>query len=73
MRAFLITGIDIDAVTTAPEPFGFEERPIQSIEVSRGRYRADSGPDSNCQIDVRVEEIPAGNLETLIVSCVSDG
>jgi len=73
VRAFLITGVDIDAVTTVPEPFGFEERPIQSIEVSRGRYRADSGPDSNCQIDARVEEIPAGNLETLTVSCLSDG
>jgi hypothetical protein len=73
VRAFLIPGTDIDAVTTVPEPFRFEERPVQSIEVSRGRYRADSGPDSNCQIDVRVEEIPAGNLETLVVSCLSDG
>lgn len=72
VRAFLIGGIDIDAVTRVPEPFIFEERPLQSIEVARGRYTATSGPYSNCQIDVKVEEIPAGNLETLIVSCTSE-
>ena len=71
VRAFLIAGTDIEAVTSVPEPFGFEERPIQSIEVARGRYTASSGPESNCQVDVKVEEIPAGNLETLIVSCLS--
>lgn len=27
----------------------------------------------NCQIDAKVEEIPAGNLLTLIVSCASSG
>jgi hypothetical protein len=73
VRAILISGIDIEAVTSVPEPFVFEERPLQSIEVARGRYTATSGPYSNCQIDVKVEEIPAGNLETLIVSCVSGG
>ena len=72
VRAFLIAGIDIEAVTSVPEPFVFEERPLQSIEVARGRYTATSGSYSNCQIDVKVEEIPAGNLETLMVSCTSE-
>jgi hypothetical protein len=72
VRAFLIAGIDIEAVTSVPEPFVFEERPLQSIEVARGRYAARSGSYSNCQIDVKVEEIPAGNLETLMVSCTSE-
>ena len=73
LRAFLVAGIAIEAVTTVPEPFVFEERPVQSIEVARGRYTAASGPDSNCQMDVKVEEVPAGNLQTLIVSCISKG
>jgi len=73
LRAFLVPGTDIEAVTTVPEPFVFEERPVQSIEVARGRYTATSGPDSNCQVDVKVEEVPAGSLQTLIVSCISEG
>ena len=72
VRAFLIAGIDIGAVTSVPEPFVFEKRPLQSVEVARGRYTARSGSYSNCQIDVKVEEIPAGNLETLMVSCTSE-
>jgi hypothetical protein len=39
--------------------------------VARGRYTATSGPDANCQIDVKVESIPAGNLQTLNVACIS--
>ncbi|HSJ85538.1 MAG TPA: hypothetical protein VLA91_17185 [Acidimicrobiia bacterium] len=73
VRAFLVAGTDIGAVTSVPEPFVFEERPLQSVEVARGRYTATSGPYSNCQIDVKVEEVPAGSLQTLIVSCLSEG
>jgi hypothetical protein len=73
VRAFVIVGTDIEAVTTVPEPFVFEERPLQSIEVARGRYTAGSGPYSNCQVDVKVEVVPAGNLETLNVACTSAG
>lgn len=73
IRAFLIEGTDIEAVTMVPEPFTFEERDVRSIEVARGRYTAESGPDANCQIDVKVEEVRAGNLETIIVSCTSAG
>ncbi len=69
VRAFLIEGTDIEAVTSVPDPFAFESRPIQSIEESRGRYTAPSGSDSNCQIDAKVETIPAGNLLTFNVSC----
>ena len=35
--------------------------------------RAGSGPYSNCQVDVKVEVVPAGNLETLNVACTSAG
>ncbi len=72
-RGFLIEGTAIEARTRAPDGFVYEERPLQSTEVARGRYTAATGPDSNCQIDVKVETIPAGNLETLTVSCRSIG
>jgi hypothetical protein len=71
VRAFIVDGADIEAVTTVPEPFTFEDRPIQSIEVSRGRYTATSGPYRNCQIDAKVETVPAGDLLTFNVSCRS--
>jgi len=71
VRAFLIDGTAIEAVTHVPEGFVYEERPLQSTEVARGRYTVQSGPDANCQVDVKVESIPAGNLETLTVACGS--
>ncbi|MGH8916342.1 MAG: hypothetical protein ACRDZM_17730 [Acidimicrobiia bacterium] len=73
VRTHLTDGIDIESVTTAPAGFVFEERPVQSIEVARGRYTADSGPDANCQIDVKVESVPAGNLQSLVVTCLGTG
>ncbi len=68
-RAYFIDVTDIEAVTRVPSPFTYEERPLQSIEVSRGRYTAASGPDANCQVDVKIETIPAGNLQTLSITC----
>ncbi|HEY4606432.1 MAG TPA: hypothetical protein VIH55_02195, partial [Acidimicrobiia bacterium] len=32
--------------------FMYEERPLQSTEVTRGRYTTASGPDANCQLDM---------------------
>jgi hypothetical protein len=71
LTAYLIEGTAIEAVTFPPDGFVYEERPIQSTEVTRGRYTAQSGEDANCQIDVKVEVIPAGNMETITVSCTS--
>ena len=71
IRSHLIEGTDIEAVTTAPEPFGFVKRPIQSTEEARGRFTAEDGPYANCQVDAKVESVPAGNLQTLSVSCSS--
>jgi hypothetical protein len=71
VRAYLIEGTAIEASTRVPEGFAYEQRPLQSREVERGRYRAASGSYSNCQIDVKVETVPAGNLETLGVTCRS--
>jgi len=73
IRSHFIEGADIDAVTTAPEPFGFQERPIQSTEEARGRFTAADGPYANCQVDAKVESVPAGNLQTLSVSCAAAG
>jgi hypothetical protein len=71
LRSYLINGSAIPDVTTAPPGFAYMERPIQSIEAERGRYTTDSGEYSNCVIDVKREERPAGNLETVTVGCRS--
>jgi len=73
IRSHFIESTNIEAVTTAPEPFGFEDRPIQSTEEARGRFTAAEGPYANCQVDARVESVPAGNLQTLSVSCAAAG
>lgn len=71
LRSYLINGSAILDVTTAPQGFTYEDRPIQSIEAERGRYTTDSGKHANCVIDVKREERPAGNLETVTVGCRS--
>ena len=69
LRAYFISGGTIVENTQVPDGFVYEERPIQSIEVQRGRYTAASGPNSHCWIDVKVEEIPAGTVQTVMVTC----
>lgn len=68
--AYAVSGDSIEDNTSAPEGFVFEERPIQSIEMARGRYTAESGPNSHCKIDVKIEQIPAGTIQTVMVSCL---
>jgi hypothetical protein len=69
LRSYLINGSHISDVTTPPASFEYEEVPIRSIEVERGRYTAAEGPDVGCTIDVKLERVSAGNLETVEVSC----
>ena len=69
LRAYFISGGTIVDNTEVPDGFVYEERPIQSIEVQRGRYTATTGPNSNCRIDVKVEQIPAGTVQTVMVTC----
>lgn len=69
LMAYVVTSVSIEANTRPPGEFVYEERPIQSIEVQRGRYTTDSGPHSHCRIDVKIEQIPAGTIETVIVTC----
>jgi hypothetical protein len=70
VRAYLINGSTIQQVTVPPAEFTFESVPIRSTEDERGRYTASSGDDSNCLVDVKIEVIPAGNLETVNVTCL---
>ena len=69
LRAYFIAGGTIVENTGVPEGFVYEDRPIQSIETQRGRYTSASGPNSHCWIDVKVEEIPAGTVQTVMVTC----
>lgn len=69
LMAYVITGGSIQDNTGTPEGFIYEERPIQSIEEQRGRYTTESGRSSHCRIDVKIEQIPAGRIETVMVTC----
>jgi hypothetical protein len=71
LRSYLINGSQIVDVTNPPGEFAYEDRPIQSTETQRARFTAQSGGYSRCVIDVKLEEIPTGNLETVIVGCRS--
>lgn len=67
--AFLIGDQLIAEVTDPPGEWQYEERPLQSIEVQRGRYFSTAEETSDCRIDVKVETLPAGNIETIYVTC----
>ena len=69
LMAYFVTHESIETNTRPPEGFVFEERPIQSIEEQRARYTTESGPHSHCQIDVKIEDIPVGTIETGMVTC----
>ena len=69
LMAYFVTTKSIEANTRLPEGFVFEERPIHSIEEQRGRYTTESGPYSHCRIDVKIEDIPVGTIETVMVTC----
>lgn len=67
--AYVIDDQTIDAVTDPPGEWVYEERPLQSIEVQRGRYTSTDADLAHCKIDVKVEVVPAGNVETIYVTC----
>ena len=67
--AFLIGDSQIPEITEPPGEWQYEERPLQSIEVQRGRYTSTAEDTADCRIDIKVEVLPAGNVETIYVTC----
>jgi hypothetical protein len=67
--AFLIGERQISEITDPPGEWQYEERPLQSIEVQRGRYTSTAEGSADCRIDIKVEVLPAGNVETIYVTC----
>ncbi|MDH3463576.1 MAG: hypothetical protein OEM32_08130 [Acidimicrobiia bacterium] len=67
--AYVIGDESIEDVTHPPGEWVYEERPLQSIEVQRGRFASTDTDLAHCKIDVKVEVVPAGNVETIYVTC----
>ncbi len=59
----------IQDVTFPPGRWTYEDRPLQSRDLERGRFTGVDDVYSDCTIDVKVEQIPTGIRETILVSC----
>jgi hypothetical protein len=46
---------------------------VQAIEVETGVYTSEQYPYDSCRINVKVEVVPAGNRETIFVTCGVEG
>lgn len=66
---FVPEGASIDAVTHLPGEWEFEPMPIQGIERDRGVYTTDEPEYSDCRLNAKIESIPAGNRQTIFVTC----
>lgn len=66
---FIPDGAAITDVTDPPGEWSYEEQPLQSIEVQRGRFTSVEEGMSDCRLDVKVEAVPAGNRQTILVNC----
>lgn len=66
---FIADGATIQEVTNPPGEWAYEATDVQSIEVESGVYTSEQDPHDNCRINVKVEVVPAGNRETIFVTC----
>lgn len=70
LMAYSVSGATpIVDLTSPPGEWTYEERPLQARDLQRGRYNNTQAGYADCKIDVRVEEIPAGTIETVLVTC----
>lgn len=66
---FVPEGASIDAVTRLPGEWEFEPRPVQGIESDRGVYTSNEPEYADCRLNAKIETIPAGNRQTIFVTC----
>jgi hypothetical protein len=70
---FIADGATIQEVTLPPGEWDYEAMDVQAIEVETGVYTSEQYPYDSCRINVKVEVVPAGNRETIFVTCGVEG
>jgi hypothetical protein len=70
---FIADGASIQEVTHPPGEWDYEAMDVQAIEVESGVYTIEDEPYGSCRINVKVEVVPAGNRETIFVTCGVEG
>lgn len=66
---YVAEGATIDTVTHPPGEWEFEPMPTQGIERDRGVYTSDDPEYAGCRLNAKIETIPAGNRQTIFVTC----
>lgn len=66
---FVPEGASIDTVTHPPGEWAFESMPTQGIERDRGIFTSTGSEYADCRLNAKIEEIPAGNRQTIFVTC----
>lgn len=66
---FVPDGASIESVTHLPGEWEFESMPTQGIERDRGVFTSTGVDYADCRLNAKIEEVPAGNRQTIFVTC----
>lgn len=66
---FVTDGASIESVTHPPGEWHFEPMPAQGIERDRGIYTSEEPEYADCRLNAKIENVPAGNRQTIFVRC----
>lgn len=66
---FVPEGASIETVTHLPGEWKFESMPVAGIEQDRGIYTSNEPEFADCRLNAKIETIPAGNRQTIFVTC----
>ena len=66
---FVPDGSSIDSVTHPPGEWLFEPMPAQGIERDRGVYTSEEPGYADCRLNAKIENVPAGSRQTILVKC----
>lgn len=66
---FVPEGASIESVTHLPGEWEYEPVPVQGIERDRGVYTSTDPDYADCRLNAKIEAIPAGNRQTIYVTC----
>jgi hypothetical protein len=66
---FVTDSASIAAVTQLPGEWHFEPMPAQGIESDRGIFTTEEPEYADCRLNAKIENVPAGNRQTIFVRC----
>lgn len=66
---FVTDGANIESLTHPPGEWQFAPMPVQGIERDRGIFTSEEPEYADCRLNAKIESVPAGNRQTIFVTC----